>query len=163
MATGTNPLAQLLAEALFDGAYRATGYILGPQQLKAFVRSFGEVSLDKTLAKSGKTLNAQDTASAAMAWAKVESDIGLHNGQHTEVTSTADGAEVTYTDCIFAESCGAILADIIMQSAIDKEELPCMRCSLSSAAVTKATGAKTKYKMLQHAPGFRCRCSIHKI
>lgn len=163
MATTSNPLAQLLAEALFDGAYRAIGYILGPNQLKAFVRSFGEVSLDKVLSKTGKTLNAQDPVAAAISWAKVESDIGLHGGQHTETNPTSEGVEVTYTDCVFAESCGAILADIIMQGAINKEELPCMRCSLTSAAITKASGTKTKYKMLQHAPGFRCRCTIHKI
>jgi hypothetical protein len=48
-------LARLLANSLFDGAYRATGYILGPQQLKAFVRSFGEVSLDNILTHAGKS------------------------------------------------------------------------------------------------------------
>lgn len=156
-------LTKLVLNSLVDGAYRATGYILGPQQLKAFVRSFGEVTLEHILTDTGKAISAGDPSSAASAWSNAEAEIGLHSGEHTEVEPADGGFEVTYSDCNFSEACGTILADLITQNLIVTEDLPCMRCSLTSAAVTKATGKKTKYKMLQHAPGFRCRCSVHTI
>ncbi len=163
MSSTLDPLTDLLANSLFDGAYRATGYILGPQQLKAFVRSFAEVTVEHIALKTGKTPAGKDAASSAQSWATIESEIGLYKPGHTEVAPSSDGFETTYTDCIFAEACGTVLADLIAQGVMDREDLPCMRCSLTSAAVQKATGAKSKYKMIQHAPGFRCRCSVNTL
>jgi len=154
---------KLMTNALLDGAYRATGYILGPQQLKAFVRSFGEVSMEHILSAQGLELKGTDAATAATAWVNAETKVGLHAGDHTEIEADGDGFQATYTDCAFAETCGEILADLISQNLVATEDLPCMRCSFSVAAVSKATGNKAKYKMLQHAPGFRCRCSVNPI
>lgn len=163
MSSTLDPLTDLLANSLFDGAYRATGYILGPQQLKAFVRSFAEVAVDHIVNKTGKSMIGKDAPSAALNWATIETEIGLYKQGHTEVTPSSEGFEVTYSDCNFAEACGTVLADLISQGVMDREDLPCMRCSLTSAAVQKATRTKSKYKMIQHAPGFRCRCSVNTL
>lgn len=163
MTSSLDPLTELLANTLFDGAYRATGYILGPQQLKAFVRSFAEVAFEHMLTKTSKTVQGKDAVSAASAWASVETELGLYKSNHTEISATAEGFEATYTDCNYAEACGSVLADLISQGVMDKEDLPCMRCSLSVSAVQMVTRAKSKYKMIQHAPGFRCRCSVVTI
>lgn len=161
MAKTLNP--GLLLSWLTAGL-RATAYVLGPGQLKMYVKSMGEVLIDDLPERVGTPRKVENDAVANIqAFAKVEDASGAYDPGHVAAEKNGEGYTVTFASCPYAAPCGEILGELIESGKFTNKNLPCLRSDVAAALITESTGRKCRYELSQFAPGFKCVSQVELL
>ena len=148
-----------------EGALHASTFILATQ-VKLFTRAMSNVFTDlfmKTAREQYGTemATAETMAQAVEKYMAAEVQAGMAADGGLSVTAKdAHIVEVTVADCPYGLACGNFISALQGTGEFSKDDIPCLRANCYGVAVARMTGDECSYRLLQFAPGIRCRARL---
>jgi hypothetical protein len=75
----------------------------------------------------------------------------------------AHSLEITVVGCPYGAACAHFVSALQGTEGFSEEDIPCLRANCYGVAVTRMTGAKCCYQLLQVAPGTRCQVRLEVV
>jgi hypothetical protein len=151
-----------------EGALHASTFILATQ-VKLFTRAMANVVTDLFMQKfkeqHGVEVGEADTmAQAVEKCMAAETQVGIAaDGDLSVREKDARTVEITVAECPYGMACGSFISALQETGEFSKDDIPCLRANCYGVAVARMTGDECSYRLLQFAPGIRCRARLELV
>jgi hypothetical protein len=168
MSEEVNNKWKTLMNVWLEGALNASTFILATQ-VKFFTHMMSNVATDLFMQASkeeyGSEIAGTETIAQAMEnYMMVEVQMGIAaNGDLSFQQKDAHTVDITVKDCPYGVACGHFISALQETGDFSKDDIPCLRANCYEVAVARMTGAECYYRLLQFAPGIRCRARLEVV
>ena len=148
-----------------EGALHASTFVLATQ-VKLFTRAMSNVFTDLFMqnleTQHGlKVARAETLAQAVENYMHAETQAGLAaDGDLSLTERDAYTVEVTLAACPYGTACGNFVSALQGTGEFSKDDIPCLRANCYGVAVARMIGNECSYRLVQFAPGIRCRARL---
>jgi hypothetical protein len=151
-----------------EGALHASTFILATQ-VKLFTRAMSNVVTDLFMQKFKEQHGVEVGEAETMAQAvekcmAAETQVGIAaDGDLSIKEKDAQTVEITVAECPYGMACGNFISALQETGEFSKDDIPCLRANCYGVAVARMTGDECSYRLLQFAPGIRCRARLELV
>ena len=168
MSEEVNNKWKTLMNVWLEGALNASTFILATQ-VKFFTHMMSNVATDLFLQASreecgGEIAEAETMVQAVENYMVAEVHIGVAAAGDLAVQQKdAHTVEVTVNNCPYGVACGHFISALQETGDFSNDDMPCLRANCYEVAIARMTGAECYYRLLQFAPGIRCRARLEVV
>ena len=165
MAEETNGRWKTLMNTWLEGALHASKFTLATK-IKPFAHAMSNVATDIFIQAAreqyGLELDKAETlAQAVENYMVAEVQGGLATDRDLFIKENdAHSIEVTVVGCPYGVACSHLIRTLQARGEFSEDEIPCLRANCYGVAVARMTGDECSYRLLQVAPGTRCRARL---